>query len=316
MKWPKIVLLTPLLLTAYQVQARNLPASVQEHPCFGAMLHKAEQFGTATDSWRRFMRSFDGYEVFRAPSEKIGYWFEIQFAPDKPLKAYEISPQDVVTIQHNSGCELEVQNKPRRLDKAKMDASFTDADLEAFANQHPEGAVVIAWSPGMPLSLQMIENARKVSGMLNIPVKFVRDPKVPEAVARRFAEEHQLGEVLEPLESVELIYQGMTTHYPATILLQDGKVASPMYPGLGGVKQLLNFIEQNMTGETQSKAQIVAQNSPKIEKNGGITVPALLGSSSANIEKPKPQPNLALTLIALACALALYFTVKKLRVKK
>ena len=295
-----------------EASAPNLPIDIASSPCAREFTDRVTAYGSKMKDFRRFIDTFDGNRVYRAPSTKIGYWFELQIAEDHSIKGYEVTPNAVVAISANKeDCRLSAKIKPRKLDKLRMERSFTDQDLENLANDYPKGALIVAWSPGMPLSLQMIANARKVSKHLDIPVKIVLDPHVNRRMAEQVATENDLGDVLTPMESVELMFQGLSTHYPALILLQDKKIASPVFPGLSGVQQMINFVEDNARAKSELKA--IAQ-SAKYDSStdlitGGIHVEGLVSPKGSK----EGNDYLLFAIIALLSIgiITIYFKVKK-----
>ena len=215
---------------------------LQSHNCKNAIMAELAQWQTQ-HQWRRYAKNRFSDDIYRSPTQRIGYWIEVQRRQHGQIKILRVTPEQIDTLKFNSRCEVAKKTVKRNLDQQKMAVAFTDLDLENFIDSNPEGGLILAWSPNMPLSQQMIVNTRKVAEKNNIPLVLVVDPHADEALVDKVVAENNLVNASRKIESLELIFQGMTTHYPSLLSIKDKRISSPVVPGVviePLVKQFVN----------------------------------------------------------------------------
>jgi hypothetical protein len=99
------------------------------------------------------------------------------------------------------------------------------------------------------------------------------DPSADEAYARQVAREKQLGDdIFRRIESLELIFRGFTTHYPASIMVKGGSFASPILPGREVPRALASFAVTSLSEKPPVEALAPKQSATYLALLVGLVV--------------------------------------------
>ena len=113
---------------------------------------------------------------------------------------------------------------------------FNDSHLESLlkASKKNESDVVIySWSPHMPLSVKGLDQLFPLAKSKKILPLVVLDPNCNLELAQTLVTEHGWPKTVLQLNHSDILIQlGNRIHYPSYIFAKDGKIVSPIYPGL------------------------------------------------------------------------------------
>lgn len=192
--------------------------------------------------------------VYQAATEKIGAWVQIQLMPEGTVAVARVTahhqdgltwdavphgapktrsltslspaagPEECVPTKHKASKELFAKTKEK---------SFSDQDLEKLLADHPQGGLILLWSPGMEYSLVAIKNAQKAAQDLKLPLQILLDPDANPQAARESLQNAGLeASLLQVSQSLELFLRGMHNHFPSMQYYQKGRFTKDMLPGL------------------------------------------------------------------------------------
>lgn len=209
--------------------------------CAGTLQDFETMWG-GTGAWRRLAP----YPVAReaSPTDSIGVWLERWTLPTGGVELRRVSAFET-RVARAVGTECAIESAPhgRRYDSAVMATSFTDEALRSLVRANARGMVYV-WSPGMPLSIDGLAEARAAATALGVSfTAVVADARPGELEALKRT---RLGSLFthadaRAMESVELVYRNATVHYPAVVLYRDGAMLDAVIPGYKGRETYRNL---------------------------------------------------------------------------
>lgn len=212
--------------------------------------------------WKGYAQNSAGFDIYRSPTDLVGRWVELTVSKKRVHSAMLISASDNHKVELDNTCVAKRNSFDRPLDADLMALGLTDemlaADVASFEGDR--GGIVLAWSPHMPWSLEMFDFVKTVAKKENLKLTVTLDPHADPEYAREFAEKHGLeGEdIFRPIQSLELIFRGMTTHYPS--VLRYGKNGfSRLLPG----REITSALESYTKTEGERLKSQIAPELPK-----------------------------------------------------
>jgi len=154
-------------------------------------------------------------------------WIERWTLPDGAVELRRTSAEttDIARVD-DEGCRVSRRTLRRSFDSSATAGALTDAALRRQVESAPRG-IVYVWSPGMPLSVQGLEAARRAARTLGVAFTATMveaGPGYPRPAATSPTD-------ARAMESVELMYRNATVHYPAVQLYRDGQMLDGVIPG-------------------------------------------------------------------------------------
>jgi hypothetical protein len=213
----------------------------------GATLAAVEHRWGGTGAWRRLAP----YPVPReaSPTDSVGVWLERWTLDDGRVELRRVSAHETVVAELGDGCAVRTTTHRRTYDAAATAHAFTDEALRATLAAHPRGMIYV-WSPGMPLSVRGLAEAKAVATSLGIAFTAV--------VAD--AREGEL-EIVRPdpadartLDALELVYRDATVHYPTALFYADGKPLGTAVPGYKSRDTYAALARERFAGATPPAA--------------------------------------------------------------
>lgn len=182
-------------------------------------------FSNTDPSWRRLAP----YPVPReaSPTDSVGVWLERWHLDDGTTQVRRVSAErtEVATISAD-GCSIQRTEHRRRFDSTAMANGFTDERLRSLLGASHDGMIYV-WSPGMPLSVTGLRQAKAAANSLQISfTAVVADARPGELEASGVDTAYQ-----HTLNSFELVYRNATIHYPTAIFYKSGKLLGSAIPG-------------------------------------------------------------------------------------
>ena len=178
-----------------------------------------------TGTWRHIAP----YPVERdaAPTDTIGVWLERWRMPDGAVELRRVSAAvTIAAVLSEPGCNQRLVTHRRTFDSSAMSNAFTDDRLRTLVEQTRNG-VIYVWSPGMPLSVTGLVEARAAADSLGISfTAIVADAQPAElrGIPVDTAFQH-------PLNAVDLVYRDAALHYPSILFYRDGALLGSAIPG-------------------------------------------------------------------------------------
>jgi hypothetical protein len=218
--------LLPVLLAGTVVAAASgaTPVAGDARSCGDALRALATRWG-GTGAWR----TLAPYPVPReaSPTDSAGVWLERWTLSGGSIELRRVSAVETrVARVDGAGCAVSLGTFRRTYDRAAMVQGFTDDALRDLLQRNARGMIYV-WSPGMPLSIRGLAEARAAAGTLGVAFTAVmadaRDGAIDSLVVTR--------EDARSMESVELVYRNATVHYPALVLYRDGRMIDGVVPG-------------------------------------------------------------------------------------
>jgi hypothetical protein len=147
--------------------------------------------------------------------------------PDGTTELRRVSASvTTVTVITRDGCGIRTATHRRTFDPAAVANAFTDERLRDLVQQTSDG-VIYVWSPGMPLSVKGLNEAKAAAESLGIAfTAVVADARVGELEVSGVDAKYQ-----QTLNSFELVYRNATIHYPTAIFYHSGKLIGSAIPG-------------------------------------------------------------------------------------
>ncbi|WP_025410532.1 hypothetical protein [Gemmatirosa kalamazoonensis] len=190
-----------------------------------AALASVERRWGGTGEWRRLAP----YPVAReaSPTDSVGVWLERWTLDDGRVELRRVSARETrVADVTGEGCVMRTTAHARTYDAAAMAGAFTDDSLRATMRVHRRGMVYV-WSPGMPLSVRGLAEARAAASALGVGfTAVVADARPGELEIVR----HDPVDA-RTMDALELVYRDATIHYPTALLYADGKPLGTAIPG-------------------------------------------------------------------------------------
>src|SRR5262249_10259348 len=147
-------------------------------------------------------------------------WLERWHMPDGTTEFRRVSASVTeVVVVGQDGCGIRSETHRRTFDSATMSHAFTDERLRDLLSRTRDGMIYV-WSPGMPLSVSGIAQAKTTADSLGIAfTAVVADARAGELESTGVERAYQ-----QTLNSFELVYRNATVHYPTTIFYRDGQL--------------------------------------------------------------------------------------------
>lgn len=201
---------------------------------------RAFEFSNASLRWRRLAP----YPVPRdaSPTDSIGVWLERWHMPDgtTELRRVSASVTEVTTIGVDE-CTLRSTTHRRTYDVATMTNAFTDERLRDLLKATHDGMIYV-WSPGMPLSVSGLAQAKAAADSLGVAfTAVVADARSGELEASGVATTYQ-----RTLNSLELVYRNATVHYPTAIFYRHGRLLGSAIPGYKTTSAYLTLARERL----------------------------------------------------------------------
>lgn len=210
----RLLLATPILLGAVLV----LPSATRraDAGCRAAAAALERRWG-GTGEWR----ALAPYPVAReaSPTDTVGVWLERWHPGDGRVAMRRVSAEETVVAELDAACGTRATVHRRTYDSAATAGAFTDARLRDLLRATPRGMVYV-WSPGMPLSVRGLGEARAAARALGIAFT---------AVVADAADGATLG--APTMDALELVYRNATIHYPTALFYRDGAFAGSVVAG-------------------------------------------------------------------------------------
>ncbi len=195
----------------------------------------------ARGEWER--RSFEGDDVyFASPGEKVGEWILVKPMSDGTGLS-RVSPEGRVEI---------ILRSPRCRKKSTQYAQpkplkdhIGDKELQDFVNQNPK-ALIYVWSSTENKSRKGLDEIKKISQKLELPLLVLLDKEVPSNEYPKYQED--LGkEFTRRVDALEFQMRNIE-NFPTTLFVKDGKILMKMIKGYKEVESLEKEIGQIMKG--------------------------------------------------------------------
>jgi hypothetical protein len=178
-----------------------------------------------TGAWRRIAP----FPVERdaSPTDSIGVWLERWHMPDGAVELRRVSAAvTIAAVLSEPGCSQRFVTHRRTFDSSAMSNAFTDDRLRTLVERTRDG-VIYVWSPGMPLSVTGLAEARAAADSLGISfTAIVADAQPTELLAIPVDTAFQ-----HPLNAVDLVYRDAALHYPSILFYRDGALLGSAIPG-------------------------------------------------------------------------------------
>jgi hypothetical protein len=205
----------------------------------------------AQPDWREEYENLKQILVIKAPTNTIGTWIFLEKDQSgQKLTAVRISPHTKLKLSwSHSGCEGGIEEfvadkevKPQA-DSATTISAFDDSQLKTLLEQRKPGLIYV-FSPGMHLSLDGIESARIAANALHLDLTILIDPQFKNfAPAELEKRTHLNVRSIKWIDSNELYFRGMTTHYPSLIVYTQKGVLSEVFPGRKTEREYISFVK-------------------------------------------------------------------------
>src|SRR5262245_58989524 len=160
-----------------------------------------------------------------SPTDSIGVWLERSHTVDGNLELRRVSAgETVVARASGAGCDVQLIHHRRTYVAEEAAMAFTDDDLRALVHD-TEAGMIYLWSPGMPLSIRGLEEARAAAKILGIAFTAVVADATP-------AEMHGVdASIARSMSAIDLVYRNATIHYPSITFYQHGALLGSAIPG-------------------------------------------------------------------------------------
>ncbi len=201
--------------------------------------------------WTKQVNAWDESRSFISPTNQLGVWVELKWSDDEPTELDRISAESVEKLTWNAQCASHSEKKYQK--KAQKSGSgFTDEDLLLTLRKYPAGGAFYLWSPHMPCSVKGLKEAENAAKTLGVKVVALMDPtsnrKFANATAKR---EGFSPDALKEVDSLELIFRGLTVHAPSFLLFSGGEIRGEVLRGYRIATDYERFLMAHLKGEAK-----------------------------------------------------------------
>jgi hypothetical protein len=162
-----------------------------------------------------------------SPTSSIGVWLERWRMPNGTTELRRVSAAvtDAMVLDA-SGCASQRITHRRSFDSSTMAKAFTDETLRKLVAGTRAG-VIYVWSPGMPLSISGLTEAKAAAEALGVAFTAVVADARPLELERSGVD----PTYQRLLNSIDLVYRDATIHYPSILFYRDGSLLGSAIPG-------------------------------------------------------------------------------------
>src|SRR3982751_4171633 len=156
----------PLPLAALGLAPTPASPRAPDRDACRSALRSVERGWGGTGAWRRLAP----YPVAReaSPTDSIGVWLERWHLANGKTELRRVSASITLVASLEPGdCNVRVTRHVRSFDSATMTHAFTDDRLRELLNTTRDGMIYV-WSPGMPLSITGLREAKAAADSLGI----------------------------------------------------------------------------------------------------------------------------------------------------
>ncbi|MEP6780919.1 MAG: hypothetical protein ABJC26_13575 [Gemmatimonadaceae bacterium] len=208
----------------------DTPSDARRVSPVSALTRCAVAIDSVASTWRseNQWRRLAPYPVPReaTPTDSVGVWLERWTMDDGSVEMRRVTVlrTDVAKIDANR-CEMTEAIHNRTYNADAMKNAFTDAALDSLIHRNDRGMVYV-WSPGMPLSVKGLTEAKATAAKLGIAFTAI----VAEAAANDIAATIAKVDTRD-MQSLELVYRNATIHYPSVLFYANHKIVDGVIPG-------------------------------------------------------------------------------------
>jgi hypothetical protein len=160
-----------------------------------------------------------------SPTDSIGVWLERSRTDDGSLELRRVSASETIVARASgAGCDVQLFHHRRTYVAEEAATTFTDDDLRALVRANAAGMIYV-WSPGMPLSIRGLEEARAAAKALGVAFTAVVADATP---AELRGVDASIG---RSMSALDLVYRNATIHYPSITFYQHGALLGSAIPG-------------------------------------------------------------------------------------
>jgi len=186
------------------------------------------------NGWKESLQK-NGLPIFKANTNKIAQWMYINKSYFDTESLVILNTEKKIEYHFNplKGCSSFVTSvSMTQTNHGASELSwFTDKDLQNLLSTKPNG-IIFVWSPHMSLSLKAVEELKDAVKELNLPITFLLDPQADQKLSKSSIQKYSMSmEALKRVDSLELSMRNALIHFPALILVKDGKICPKIQRG-------------------------------------------------------------------------------------
>jgi hypothetical protein len=225
----KLIFFTLILFSAFSFSNERKPNNYTTN-CEAQIDEKLKELHSKNE-WVQIVDSRPSHKTYRSSTSVLGEWVEV-IAGDSP-SVYHVTPKGIREFGWNlKTCEIN-KSTVFEQDKKYINLSgpvFTDADLKKLVDQK-ESAIVYTYSPRMAYSVKYMDDlseAAEALGFKFIPV-LESTYKIGE-LNKIFPNKRRFK--VQKSASVEILMRQMLTHYPSSLVVNQGLLLDPIIVGV------------------------------------------------------------------------------------
>jgi hypothetical protein len=211
--------------------AGGLPVS-EKWKCSKEMTGTINELGIVTrEEWKK--NFIDGSPSYKIPTTKVGEWLLVEKHLERDALVHMTPTQKNVYTYDQKNCQakLEVSSLQPAKRAVASDDYFTDQTLAELSQKSPDGILYI-WSPYMALSLKAVAELKVAADEVGLPITYAMDPFASEEDARNAVKMFDLPKsAMKRVDSMELSMRNALIHYPALMVLKEGKICKKVQRG-------------------------------------------------------------------------------------
>ncbi len=185
----------------------------------------------SNEAWIRISDTKAGHKTFRSTTQVFGEWVEVVIGKSPTL--YLVTPKGIKEFSWNTQtCDMSVSSA-FEIDSNYINVSgpaFTDVDLKSFLDKK-ENVIIYTYSPKMTYSIKYMEKMSEVAKKLGYKFIPILDPTIKIEEAAPLVPK-KLNIKVQKSASVEILMRQMLTHFPASLVLHNGKILDPFIFGV------------------------------------------------------------------------------------
>lgn len=168
----------------------------------------------ALHKWKGRLDPYTGEKQFFSPTTLTGKWVSFKVINSNNVLLRLLSRDKTITARFDGNCKSQARVQIHQMGNS----GFNDGDLKMILDKNKDGLIYV-WSPGMPLSIEGIQEIQEVAKRLHLTLTFVHDAKadfkeVQSQISRLKIESRKLN-------SLELLLRGAEQHYPGLFIYKD-----------------------------------------------------------------------------------------------
>lgn len=193
-------------------------ANIETMLCYSTFSPLVKEWG-ATGEWEKHFQGGLDKVFLASPTKKVGEWVVAREVEDGAVIGKVSQNGRIEAFYSKDKCKQTVKTYPH---SAPPKDHKTDKDIAEFISKNKTG-VLFVWSPRMGLSKDGVNQIKKASKNLKLPLMVMLDKETSDKELTALKKE--MGpDVTVRVDSLEFNMRNVGQHYPAMMVFKDERI--------------------------------------------------------------------------------------------